>query len=455
MNILLDYLLPFIVALGALIFFHELGHYAVARWNGVKVLRFSVGFGKPLLRWHVGRDRTEWVLAAIPLGGYVKMLDEREAPVAQEELSRSFNRQPVGRRFAIVAAGPLANFLLAILLYWGVFVGGMEELQPRLAQPESATAAAMAGISDGDLVLQIDATPVRSWGELSWALLQEAVDHRTVEVRVRTAQGTETIRYLNLSGVRLEGEKPNMFDQLGLKLWRPQVPPRVGEVRAGSPAAQVGIQPGDEIVMVEGRPIRYAEELIASLSERADLATQLVVLRQGVELQMQLTPEGADNNGKRVGRIGIMVANAADTRAQMFTTVHYGVADGFVKAIEKTWQTSVFTLRMIGRMMTGHLSLDNLSGPISIADYAGQSAQLGLSYFVSFVAVISISIGVLNLLPIPVLDGGHLLYYTIEMIKGRPVSDQAMEFGQRIGLLLLAMLMAFAFYNDLTRVFSG
>lgn len=453
---LLEYIVPFVLALGALIFFHELGHYLVARWCGVKVLRFSVGFGKPLLTWRTGRDRTEWAIAAFPLGGYVKMLDEREGEVPKEDLARSFNRQSVWRRFAIVAAGPLANFLLAIVLYWGLFSTGTEELKPRLALTgEVSTLAATSGIQDGDLVLSVNDEGIRSWSELRWSLLRHALDGRTVTLQVRTEGNIETYRQIDFAGVRVDDGQTDLIQRIGLRPWRPHIPPVVGQVMSESAAARAGIVPGDEIMALDGVRIASWVELVEYVRERPGVSLSAEILRDGAALVMNMTPDVASENGEQFGRIGISVAEPTEGRSAMFSIVSYGPIESIEKAIVKTWDTSVLTLKMIGRMITGDVSWKNISGPVTIADYAGQTAKLGWAHYLGFVALISISLGVLNLLPIPVLDGGHLLYYTIEIIKGRPVSDRVMAIGQQIGLVALVMLMAFAFYNDITRLISG
>ncbi|HRP96253.1 MAG TPA: RIP metalloprotease RseP [Rhodocyclaceae bacterium] len=453
---LLEYVIPFVVALGLLIFVHEYGHYRVARWCGVKVLRFSIGFGRPLLKWRSGPDRTEWVVALFPLGGYVKMLDEREGEVSASEAHRSFNHQSVWRRFAIVAAGPLANFLLAILLYWALFATGTEELQPRVALTEEVqTVATRAGVRDGDLVVAVGDEAVRSWSELRWALLRHALDGRAATLRVRTAEGVETLRTLEFAGMRVDEGDTDMIAKIGLRPWRPLIVPVVGQVLEGSAAARAGLQPGDRFVALDGAPLESWSELVARVRERPGEPLAATVMRGERTIETVLVPDEANDGGERIGRIGISVAEPADSRAAIFTVVRYGPAEGFTKAIVKTWDTSVLTLKMIGRMITGDVSWKNLSGPVTIADYAGQTARLGLAHYLGFVALISISLGVLNLLPIPVLDGGHLLYYTIEMIKGSPVSERVMAIGQQIGLIALAMLMAFAFYNDITRIISG
>lgn len=452
---LLDYLLPFALALGVLILVHELGHYLVARWCGVKVLRFSIGFGKPLIVRRAGRDGTEWALAAFPLGGYVKMLDEREAAVAPEELHRTFNRQSVYRRFAIVAAGPLANFLLAIVLYWGLFVAGTDELRARVALSETPQVAEAAGVRDGDLVLAVDEQSVRSWQDLRWILLQHTLDQREVVLRVRTLEDVEAFRRLDLAGVRIDDDTGDLIARLGLKPWRPQIPAVIGRLVEGGAAARAGLQSGDEVTAIDGAAITSWSDLVQIVRDGAGRELRFDLRRDAAAFSLVVTPDEANEGGARVGRIGVGVADPAPGGLSMFAEVRYGPLEAMAKAVRQTWDTSVLSLRMIGRMFTGEVSWKNLSGPVTIADYAGQTAQLGLSHYLKFVALISISLGVLNLLPIPVLDGGHLMYYTVEIIKGGPIPERVMEIGQQIGLALLVMLMAFAFFNDINRLISG
>lgn len=452
---LLNYLIPFALALGLLILVHELGHYLVARWCGVKVLRFSIGFGKPLVVRRAGRDRTEWALAAFPLGGYVKMLDEREGAVAPADLHRAFNRQSVYRRFAIVAAGPIANFLLAIVLYWGLFVVGTDELRPRVALSDTPAIAAAAGVRDGDLVTAVDDEPVRSWQELRWVLLRHALDDRQVLLQVRTLEDVETYRRLDLAGIPIDDGRQDLIARIGLEPWRPQIPPVIGRLVEGGAAEAAGLRVGDEVIAIDGVPLTAWSELVARVRGAAGRSLHVVVERAGQELEFRFMPDESGENGERIGRIGVGVAEPAPGGLSMFALVRYGPLDGMLKAVRQTWETSVLSLQMIGRMLTGEVSWKNLSGPVTIADYAGQTAQLGLGHYLKFVALISISLGVLNLLPIPVLDGGHLLYYTIEIIKGGPIPERVMEIGQQIGLVLLAMLIAFAFYNDINRLISG
>jgi len=410
---LLDYLLPFALALGVLILVHELGHYLVARWCGVKVLRFSIGFGKPLIVRRAGRDGTEWALAAFPLGGYVKMLDEREAAVAPEELHRTFNRQSVYRRFAIVAAGPLANFLLAIVLYWGLFVAGTDELRARVALSETPQVAEAAGVRDGDLVLAVDEQSVRSWQDLRWILLQHTLDQREVVLRVRTLEDVEAFRRLDLAGVRIDDDSGDLIARLGLKPWRPQIPAVIGRLVEGGAAARAGLQSGDEVTAIDGVAITSWSDLVQIVRDGAGRELRFDLRRDAAAFSLVVTPDEANEGGARVGRIGVGVADPAPGGLSMFAEVRYGPLEAMAKAVRQTWETSVLSLRMIGRMFTGEVSWKNLSGPVTIADYAGQTAQLGLSHYLKFVALISISLGVLNLLPIPVLDGGHLMYYTV------------------------------------------
>ena len=452
---LLSYLIPFALALGLLILVHELGHYLVARWCGVKVLRFSIGFGKPLLVHRAGADRTEWALAAFPLGGYVKMLDEREAPVAPAEVHRAFNRQGVYRRFAIVAAGPIANFLLAIALYWGLFAAGTDELQPRVALAEPTSIAATAGLRDGDLVTAIDGDPVRSWQELRWELLRRALDGARPVLAVRSLEEVSTTRTLDLSGIAIDDGDEDLIARIGLRPWRPEIPPVLARLLADGPAAQAGLREGDRVVAIDGEPVAQWLELVERVRGAPGRELRFEVMREGARLEVAVVPETAQERGETIGRIGVGVAEPAPGGVPMFARVSYGPLEAGVKAVVQTWDTSVLSLRMIGRMITGEVSWKNVSGPVTIADYAGQTAKLGLDHYLKFVALISISLGVLNLLPIPVLDGGHLMYYTAEIIKGGPLSERVMEIGQRIGLALLIILMTFAFYNDINRLISG
>ncbi|MDS4011201.1 MAG: RIP metalloprotease RseP [Candidatus Accumulibacter sp.] len=455
MSTFIHYLVAFAVALAVLVVVHELGHFLVARWVGVKVLRFSVGFGQPLWRRRFGRDGTEWVIAAFPLGGYVKMVDEREGSVAAEDLPRSFNRQPVGQRMAIVAAGPAANLLLATLIYWGLFWHGTEEFKPILAAPAAMSAAAAAGVEDGELVRKVDGEPVRTWQELRWLLLRQAAESDSVELEVINRRQEVAFRRLALSAIRESGWEGEAFDRLGLALHRPSLPPVLGKLGRDGAAAAAGLRSGDEITAIDGREIRNWADIVAAVRAAPGRSLVVELRRAGEVLQTTVTPAVVEERGREVGRIGVAAIDDGRAREAMTTIVSHAPLPALAKALSETWEKSAFTLRMIGKMIVGEVSWRNISGPVTIADYAGQSAQLGVDYYLKFLALISISLGVLNLLPIPILDGGHLLYYLIEIIKRGPVSERTMEVGQRVGLALLLMLMAFAFYNDINRLFSG
>ena len=445
----------FVFALGVLIVIHEYGHYVVARLCGVKVLRFSVGFGRPLWRIRRGRDQTEWVIAALPLGGYVKMLDEHEGPVAPEELHRAFNRQSVWRRIAVVVAGPAANLLLAIAFYWALFVGGVQEAKPVLAAPEAGTVAEASGIARGETILKINGEPVASWQQVRWQLLQLAVEKQPARLEVIDAKQRLTWRTLDLSRFDLEGFDSDPLARLGLRLNRPDVAPIIGTVVPGSVAEAGGLRAGDRVISIDGGAILVWEDVVKAVRAHPAETLQLQILREGNRIEIRLRPEAVQQNGERFGRIGAAPQVDAGAMKDLVATVRYAPWPALVLAFERTWETSAFSLKMLGKMAIGEVSWKNLSGPVTIADYAGQSAQLGIGAYVAFLALISISLGVLNLLPIPLLDGGHLLYYLVEIFKGSPLSERAMELGQRLGLTLLLSLMAFAFYNDLNRLLAG
>ena len=452
---ILDYLLPFIVGLGLLILIHELGHYSVARWCNVKVLRFSVGFGRPLLKWRAGKDATEWVLAIFPLGGYVKMLDEREGDVPAAQRHRAFNTQPVGRRFAIVAAGPLANLLLAVGLYWVVFVGGVDELRARVQLTAPDSIAAQAGFRDGDEIVAVGDEVVQSWQDWRWAVLKAVMDESSVEVTVDAAGGGRVMRRLPLDAVVVDEAKNDPMAQLGLRPFQPPIPPVLGQIVSDAPAELAGLQSGDVVLQIDAVRIDDWVQLVEQVSAAPGVALRFAVRRDGQVIERMVTPREEIVAGKPVGRIGVGVQAPAGGRDAMFVRIAHPPFEALQRAVRQTWEMSTFSLAMIGRMITGDLSWKNLSGPVTIADYAGQSARMGLDHYLKFLALISISLGVLNLLPIPVLDGGHLLYYVIEMLRGGPVPDRVMEIGQQVGLALLVMLMAFAFYNDINRLVSG
>ena len=441
----------FIVAIGVLVAFHEFGHYWVARRCGVKVLRFSIGFGKPL--W-MRRDRegVEWSIAAIPLGGYVKMLDEREGPVAPADRALAFNNASVGRRMAIVAAGPAFNFGLAVLLYWGVYVVGVQGLRPLLAEPPAGSVAAAAGLRESEEIIAVAGTAIPQWTQLRTELLDRALSGGSLPVVVKAADGATREVALDLSGVRLDPEF--LFEDLGLMPYQPDVPARLQEVVPGEAAAAAGFQAGDLLLSYNGIAIESWQQWATWLRAHPGEVVQVEIERAGQRLRLDAIIGQLREGERTIGRFGAAVAHPGDLWQDLRAVNRLGPVEALPAAVQQTWRMSSLTLRMLGRMITGEVSVKNVSGPIQIAQVAGFSAQIGLVSFLSFMAIVSVSLGVLNLLPVPVLDGGHLLYYAVEAIKGSPVSERVQEAGQRVGLTLLVMLMGLAFYNDIARLLN-
>ena len=449
-------ILSFLVTVGVLVVIHELGHYAAARLVGVKILRFSVGFGRVLWLRRLGADRTEWAVAAIPLGGYVKMLDEREGEVAPEERARAFNRQNVWARIFIVLAGPVANFLLAILVYWGLFVSGLPGLKPVVGDPPSNTPAAIAGLANGDTVRAVAGDATHTWNDVRWALLKEAVKRGEVDFEVEAPGGSRATRRVDLSSITKDDLDRDFLVKLGLRPYRPAVPAELGRVMPGSAAERAGLQARDRIVAIDGKRVATWFDFTSAVSASAGKVLAIEVEREGRRFSLRATPDAHGEGAARVGRLGVEAGEPLKREYErMTTTVRYGVFEAVPRAVAKVADLSVFSIKMLGRMIMGDVSWKNLSGPITIADYAGQSAQLGWVTWLGFLALVSVSLGVLNLLPIPLLDGGHLVYYFAEIVKGSPVSERTMEIGQRFGLALLLLLTCFAFYNDINRLFTG
>lgn len=449
------YALAFLIALGVLIVVHELGHYGAARLCGVRVLRFSVGFGRVLVRRQKSAEATEWVLSAFPLGGYVRMLDEREGAVPHHQLGEAFNRKPLHQRAFVVAAGPLSNLLFAVFLYFVLFVHGVDEVRPILAAPPAQSPAFLAGLQEQDLVRTVDDREIRTWSEFRWEVLRAQVDRRDIGIGVESAGGVQVERRLSLVERRGDPVSADSLAELGIKLYRPAMPPVIGRVLPASVAEASGLRNGDRILSINDHLVSSWQEVVAEIGNSAGRPLLLRLSRGGGEVTLSVIPQEVVERGQKAGRIGVAPDLSLIDQSRLVVSVSYGPVDALVKAARQTWETAIFSLSSLWRMVAGDISWKNLSGPVTIADYAGQSARLGLAYYLKFLALISISLGVLNLLPIPVLDGGHLMYYLIEGIKGSPVSQRAMEIGQQVGLALLVSLMAFAFYNDINRLISS
>jgi regulator of sigma E protease len=444
----------FIVALAILIAVHEYGHFWVARTLGVKVLRFSIGFGKPLLRRVSPRDGTEYVLAAIPLGGYVKMLDEREEEVRPDELGRAFNRQVLWKRFAIVAAGPLFNLVFAVLAYWGILVSGDTGTRPLVGGVEAGSVAEQAGLTAGVELVAVGDRITPTWESAVFALMAEALDAEDLDVRVRAGGGGEQVHRIPGEALAALPDNPAILSNLGLTPARPVLPPVIGELVSGEAAEAAGLEVGDRVIEASGEPVETWTQWVEVVQGHPGQTMRLRVARGDRELTIDLTPKAVAGPNGQMGRIGAGVEMPDGLYADYEVEVRLGPVDALGAAVGKTLDMSALMLRVIWRMLIGQASVENLSGPISIAETAGKTASYGLDYFIRFLAVVSISLGVLNLLPIPVLDGGHLLYFTIEALKGSPLSEQAQLQGQRIGLALLAALMTLAFYVDINRLLS-
>ncbi len=446
----------FILAIGVLVTFHEFGHYWVARLLNVKVLRFSVGFGKSLISWRrtKGEDEIEYVIAALPLGGYVKMLDEREGDVDEKDKHRAFNRQPVLNRVAIVAAGPIFNFILAIILYWIVFLNGVDGKKPVIAQPLAESPAALAGFNAEDEILSVAETEVKTWQSFRLALIDYGIDGGDLKITLKTRDHGVVTRTLAIGDRNILDNKEDAVDQLGFKSWQPSLPAIIGGTTKTGAAQKAGLIKGDRVITIDGEPIEGWLQLVKIVQKSAEKDLVFLVDRNGVEKFITIKPGTRNKNGKESGFIGAYQHVPEEIINRLKTRVEYGPFEAMQKAVEKTWSMSALTLRVLGKMLLGEAALENISGPITIATYAGITASIGIITYLSFLAIISVSLGVLNLLPVPMLDGGHLFYYVIEMIKGSPVSERFEEIGQQIGLTLLLMLMGLAIFNDVQRLIN-
>ena len=459
-------LIAFIVTISVLVTVHEFGHFQVARWSGVKVLRFSVGFGKPLWQKSFGKDQTEFVLAAIPLGGFVKMLDERELEAEREEnpeaaqinysetdLKRAFNRQAVWKRMLIVCAGPAANLLLAIALYWLLFMQGVTGVRPIVGEVANNSLAAQASLKTGALIQSIAGKPIKSWQDARWILLEKSLTGKPVEIE--TINDNE-LQLLTLSFEGINGDPEiDVLKKLGISEFEPILPATISVILPHSAAEKAGFQPNDTIVSINHSAIKRWDELVSTIKTNPAKALTFEVMRQQKVISIVATPEAVKDNGQSIGRLGASAKPSQADLDKLLIEQHYSPMQSLQQAVKKTWDTSTFSLKMLWQMLLGKVSVKSLSGPVTIATIAGESANLGIKPFLEFLALVSISIGVLNLLPIPVLDGGHLMYYVVEIVKGSPVSTKTMLAGQNIGFGLLGLLMIIAIFNDFNRLIAG
>jgi regulator of sigma E protease len=445
----------FLVAIGLLVAVHEYGHFIVARLVGVRVLRFSIGFGRPIWIRRGGRDRTEYCLSLIPFGGYVKLLDERDSPVALAEQHRAFNRQPIPARIAVLAAGPLLNFLFAILAYWLMFVIGVPGSRPLIGEVTPGSLAARAGLASHDEIVQVGGRPTATWEGAIVALLDDMLDDGVVTLQVVGEDGGSRSVELDTSGREAELTEPGkLLKGLGFEPRVPQLPAVVGEVVAGGTAERAGLVPGDEILEADGEAVGDWPHWVEYVRKRPG-QTASVTIRRGEETRrVELDIERAMVDGAEIGRIGAG-PRVPDKFFERWSAIErYSVTAAVGQAASRSWEMASLTVRMVLRMITGDVSLRNISGPINIAQYAGYSASVGPSAFLNFLAVVSISLGILNLLPVPMLDGGQIAYQLAEAAKGAPLSERAQLIGQQVGLFFLLLLMSFAFYNDLSRLFG-
>jgi regulator of sigma E protease len=447
--------LAFIVAIAVLVAVHEFGHFWVARRLGIKVLRFSIGFGRPL--WSkTGADGTEYWVSAIPLGGYVKMLDEREGNVPPEDLPRTFNHQSPSRRIAVLFAGPAFNFLFAIAAYWIMFVVGVPAMKPLVGAIEPGSPAAEAGLRAGDQIVAIGNSPTATMMDAQLGLLRAMVPGGRALLELEDADGRRRSAQLAFEGDTHALTEPGaMFPGLGISMWRPQIPAVIGQVLPEGTAAAAGLEEGDRIRSTDGRAIRDWDEWVAYIRERPGETVEVVIERDGGTRTIALPVGVAESDTGPVGRIGAAPRVTPELWDPARTEQRFGPLGAVGRAVTETWRMSALTVTMMGRMILGQVSVKNISGPINIAQAAGFTAAAGVIAFLSFLAIVSISLGIINLLPIPLLDGGQIVYQCVEIAKGSPVSDRAQIVGQQVGIFLLLMLMTFAFYNDIVRLATG
>ena len=441
-------LLAFIVAISVLVAVHEFGHYIVGRWCGMKVLRFSIGFGKPVWTRVAGNDRTEYCLSAIPLGGYVKFLDEREGPINDEDIGRAFNHKPIASRIAVLLAGPLFNFLFAILAYWALFINGVPTMKPAVGEVAENSYAAEAGLEFGDRIVKIGDRDATDWETVLVTMLDELVGNGEVSLELKSEDGWNRQTKLDVGNNATALTEPGMlFDGLGFQPWQPRAV--VESVMEEGAARAGGIMSGDRIVAIDDEDVVTFGDLQRIVSTRPNMTVMIDLVRAGESLSREVTIGSQEWDGATIGLLGIL---RPATPPDLYYVRKFAPLPAVGQAIERSWTSIGFTFRMLGRMITGDVSIKNISGPINIAQYAGNSAAAGMNAFLNFLALVSISLGVLNLLPVPILDGGQIVYQSIEGLKGSPLSEQAQIFGQKIGIVALLLLMSFAFYNDIARI---
>ena len=453
MNEILLSIIAFIISVGLLITFHEFGHFSVARFFDIKVLRFSIGFGRPIYTRHFGRDRTEFTICLLPIGGYVKMLDDREGTVVQQEKAREFNGKPLWQRFLIVLAGPFFNFIFAIIAYSLIYTIGINALKPIIGHVETTSIASSSGFAEGQEILSINGLSTPTWPTVIDSLVNHVVSGDVVDIQVVNNSGEKQVLSLNLSSISIdEMADGNLLKKLGLNIVKLKLPPIIGEIEKNGPAQSSGLLQNDRIIAVNSNLVDSWQEWVEIIQENPDKSLNVELLRDEALINIELRPKNYELNGKNIGRIGARPAVNDDLYSSYFALEQYSLHLAILRAFDKTWEMSVLTLKVLAKMISGDASVKNLSGPISIAKYAGQSASIGATALLTFLAIVSISLGVLNLLPIPLLDGGHLVYYIIEFFTGKPVSDSVQMTGQQIGIVLLFGLMGLALYNDFVRL---
>ena len=453
MNEILLSIIAFIISVGLLITFHEFGHFSVARFFDIKVLRFSIGFGRPIYTRHFGRDRTEFTICLLPIGGYVKMLDDREGTVVQQEKAREFNGKPLWQRFLIVLAGPFFNFIFAIIAYSLIYTIGINALKPIIGHVETTSIASSSGFAEGQEILSINGLSTPTWPTVIDSLVNHVVSGDVVDIQVVNNSGEKQVLSLNLSSISIdEMADGKLLKKLGLNIVKLKLSPIIGEIEKNGPAQASGLLQNDRIIAVNSNLVDSWQEWVEIIQENPNKSLNVELLRDEALINIELRPKNYEINGKNIGRIGARPAVNDDLYSSYFALEQYSLHLANLRAFDKTWEMSVLTLKVLAKMISGDASVKNLSGPISIAKYAGQSASIGATALLTFLAIVSISLGVLNLLPIPLLDGGHLVYYIIEFFTGKPVSDSVQMTGQQIGIVLLFGLMGLALYNDFVRL---